>query len=178
MLADGICCCPDTCKEEISFLKSFAATRNQLINPSVNRPSRKSRVWLHVRTYTRPGLTQCTVVPGTVHIYHIVFAIRFVFGALICCVAVRRSADRMQTHRYDKTSLHKTVHFPQKINYRFYSEFFIKPNIGTRIGKDSQILPIRCFTDIAKHRPDPMSDPIIGWSLLIMWGIFSVTELI
>ena len=23
--------------------------------------------------------------------------------------------------------------------------FFIKPNIGTRIGKDSQILPIRCF---------------------------------
>ena len=46
------------------------------------------------------------------------------------------------------------------------AEFFIKPNIGTRIGKDSQILPIRCFTDIAKHRPDPMSDPIIGWSLV------------
>ena len=45
------------------------------------------------------------------------------------------------------------------------AEFFIKPNIGTRIGKDSQILPIRCFTDIAKNRPDPMSDPIIGWSL-------------
>ena len=44
------------------------------------------------------------------------------------------------------------------------AEFFIKPNIGTRIGKDSQILPIRCFTDIAKNRPDPMSDPIIGWS--------------
>ena len=44
MLAEGICCCPDTCKEEISFLKSFAATRtgNQLINPSVNRPSQKS----------------------------------------------------------------------------------------------------------------------------------------
>ena len=42
MLAEGICCCPDTCKEEISFLKSFAATRNQLITPSVNRPSRKS----------------------------------------------------------------------------------------------------------------------------------------
>ena len=31
-----------TLKEEISFLKSFAATRNQLINPSVNRLSRKS----------------------------------------------------------------------------------------------------------------------------------------
>ena len=45
------------------------------------------------------------------------------------------------------------------------AEFFIKLNIGTRIGKDSQILPIRCFTDIAKNRPDPMSDPIIGWSL-------------
>ena len=55
MLADGICCCPDTCKEEISFLKSFAATRNQLITPSVNRPSRKSinddRIRMYVRTF-------------------------------------------------------------------------------------------------------------------------------
>ena len=115
------------------------------------------------------------------HFTIIVFAIRFVFGALICCVAVRRSADRMQTHRYDRCI--KLFIFHTKINYRFYShtikkhgicvwlkknsaEFFIKPNIGTRIGKDSQILPIRCFTDIAKNRPDPMSDPIIGWSLL------------
>ena len=74
--------------------------------------------------------------------------------------------------------------FHTKINYRFYShsikkhgicvwlkknsaEFFIKPNIGTRIGKDSHILPIRCFTDIAKNRPDSMSDPIIGWSLIL-----------
>ena len=135
MLAEGICCCPDTCKEEISFLKSVAATRNQLINPSVNRPSRKSmnddRMSLHVHvrtctyvrtyvcTYTRPGLTQCTVVSSSRHSTHIVFTIRFVFGALICCVAVRRSADRMQTHRYDKTSLHKTVHFPHKNKLSF-----------------------------------------------------------
>ena len=80
-------------------------------------------MYMYERTVRTQGLAshsvQYSVVPGTVHIYHIVFAIRFVFGGLICCVAVRRSADRMQTHRYDKTSLHKTVHFPHKNKLSF-----------------------------------------------------------
>ena len=79
MLAEGICCCPDTCKEEISFLKSFAATRNQLINPSVNRPSRKS-------------MNDDSVVPGTVHIYHYCFrnSLRVRGADLLCCGTVQR----------------------------------------------------------------------------------------
>ena len=51
--------------------------------------------------------------------YHYCFRNSLRVRALICCVAVRRSADRMQTHRYDKTSLHKTVHFPHKNKLSF-----------------------------------------------------------
>ena len=150
------------------------------------------RMWLHVHvlymcgctcmcTYTRPGLTQCvqySAVPGTL------------FSQFASCsgrwfVALRYGAA-LTACRHTGMIRHRCIKlfiFHTKINYRFYShsinkhgicvwlkknsaEFFIKLNIGTRIGKDSQILPIRCFTDIAKNRPDPMSDPIIGWSLL------------
>ena len=112
MLADGICCCPDTCKEEISFLKSFAATRNQLINPSVNRPSRKSMNddHMYVCTYIHKAWPHTVYSSSrTVHIYHIVF------GALICCVAAQRCI--------------KLFIFHTKINYRFYSHSIKKHGI-------------------------------------------------
>ena len=47
-----------------------------------------------------------------------------------------------------------------------FSAELLPINFGTCIGKDSQILPIRCFADVAEHRLnpmfDPMFDPIIG----------------
>ena len=137
MLVDGICCCPDTCKEEISFLKSFAATRNQLINPSVNRPSRKSmnddRMWLHVRTHTRAqGLVSHSVqyiVPGQ-YTFTILFSqfascsgrwfVALRYGAAL--TACRRTG--MIRHRCIKLFI-----FHTKINYRFYSHSIKKHGI-------------------------------------------------
>ena len=125
---------------------------------------------MYVRTYVHTqGLAsqQCTVLvlSSSRHSTHLPYCFRNSLrvrgvdllrcGTSAALTACRRTG--MIRHRCIKLFI-----FHTKINYRFYShsikkhgicvwlkqnsaEFFIKPNIGTRIGKDSQILPIPMF---------------------------------
>ena len=42
------------------------------------------------------------------------------------------------------------------------------------IGYGSDILPIRCFADVAKYRQNPMSDPMIGRPLIKMFMLICI----